>query len=82
MQYLNICFEIDDVNRHFSQQSHHMKKFMQDNNFEQLIKNTTHIGGNIIDHVYVNSQMKELNVQIFQKPVPYSDYYALYVKIN
>ena len=59
-----------------------MKKFMQANNFEQLIKNPTHIGGNIIDHAYVNSQMKELNVQILQKPVPYSDHYALYVKIN
>ena len=82
MQYLNICFDIGFVNWHFPQQSHPMKKFMQDNYFEQLIENPTHIGGNIIDHVYVNSQMKELNVQILQKPVPYSDHYALYVKIN
>ena len=73
---------IGDVNWHFSQLSHPMKKFMQDNYFEQLIENPTHIGGNIIDHVYVNPQMKDLNVKILQKPVPYSDHYALYVKIN
>ena len=73
---------IGDVNWHFSQQSHPMKKFMQDNKFEQLIEKPTHIGGNIIDHLYVNPQMKDLSVQILQKPVPYSDHYALYLKIN
>ena len=74
---------IGDVNWHFAQQSQHpMKKFMQDNKFEQLIEKPTHIGGNIIDHVYVNPQMKDLNVQTLQKPVPYSDHYALYLKIN
>ena len=73
---------IGDVNWNYAQKSHPMKKFMQDNKFEQIIEKPTHIGGNIIDHVYVNPKMKDLSVQILQKPVPFSDHYALYLKIN
>ena len=73
---------IGDVNWHFAQKSHPMKKFMQDNKFEQIIERPTHIRGNIIDHVYINPKMKDLSMQILQKPVPFSDHYALYLKIN
>ena len=73
---------IGDVNWHYMQQFHPMKKFMKERNFMQLIEKPTHIDGNTIDHVYINPKMKDLNVEIFQKPVPYSDHYALFLKIN
>ena len=63
-------------------QFHPMKKFMKERNLMQLIEKPTHIDGNIIDHVYINPKMEDLNVEIFQKPVPYSDHYALFLKIN
>ena len=72
---------IGDVNWHYKQQSHPMKKYMLDKNFEQLVQKPTHDDGNIIDHVYINQLMKDMNVQIFQKPVIYSDHYALFMKI-
>ena len=55
---------------------------MKERNLLQLIEKPTHINGNIIDHVYINPKMEDLNVEIFQKPVPYSDHYALFLKIN
>ena len=72
---------IGDVNWHYKQQSHPMKKYMLDKNYEQLVQKPTHDDGNIIDHVYINQLMKDMNVQIFQKPVIYSDHYALFMKI-
>ena len=71
---------IGDVNWDFCKSSHKMKKFMEDKNFTQLIQHPTH-EGNLIDHVYINQQMQNLNVQTHQVPIYYSDHHALFVKI-
>ena len=73
---------IGDVNWKASQQSHPMNKFMSSKNYTQLVQESTHIHGNIIDHVYVNPSMKVMNVQVFVDPLYYiSDHAALFVKI-
>ena len=70
---------IGDVNWNFFKSSK-MKKFMEDKNFTQLIQNPTH-EDNLIDHVYINQQMQDLNVQTHQCPIYYSDHHALFIKI-
>ena len=73
---------IGDVNWKATQQSHPMYKFMTSKNFTQLVQEPTHIHGNTIDHVYVNTPMKALNVQVYVEPLYYiSDHVALFVKI-
>ena len=70
---------IGDVNWNFFKSSK-MKKFMEDKNFTQLIQNPTH-EDNLIDHVYINQQMQDFNVQTHQCPIYYSDHHALFIKI-
>ena len=53
---------------------------MEDKNFTQLIQNPTH-EDNLIDHVYINQQMQDFNVQTHQCPIYYSDHHALFIKM-
>ena len=62
-----------DVNWDFRNNSG-MKKFMQRKNFKQLIDRPTFLQGTLIDHVYVNSEMIELNVHTEQNAAYYSDH--------
>ena len=73
---------LGDVNFDYSLRSHPIKDFLLLKKFTQLIKDPTHDEGGLIDHVYVNDAMMLLDVNIFKKPVCYSDHDEIFVRIN
>ena len=71
---------IGDLNWDFLKSSHKMKNYMENKKFMQLIQHPTH-EGHLIDQVYVNKPMQDMNIQTHQTPLYYSDHSALFVKI-
>ena len=70
-----------NVNADISQNpSHPFITFMKRKGFAQLVKKASHDEGHIIDVVYIKSNPE--NVQVFQKPVPYSDHDLLFIGIT
>ena len=72
---------IGDMNWHYPQ-GHKMKKYMANNGFEQLVEKPTHDMGHILDHIYVNADLSNMGVEIFQKPVHFSDHDVIFLKIK
>ena len=74
---------IGDTNIHYiPDKNHPLKNLMESKNFKQLIKEPTHLEGHIIDHVYANQPMLKLGLNIFQKPVIFSDHDEIFIRIN
>ena len=72
---------IGDMNFHYPE-NHQMKTYMENNGFEQLIKKPTHDMGHILDHIYVNDYLSDMGVEIFQKPVHFTDHDVIFLKIK
>ena len=66
----------------YSDNNHLFKTFMESKNFKQLVEEPTHLEGHIIDHVYANQSMLKFRLNIFQKPVIFSDHDELFIRIN
>ena len=71
-----------DVNFNYSQDDHPFEVFMISKGFTQLVKKPTHLGGNIIDHIYLNKPMEAMGVKVYHHPVYFSDHDKIIVKIN
>ena len=69
---LNLNFENENA----------VKSFLAKKGFSQLIENPTHDKGHIIDHVYVNKELKEKGCFVTQESVHFSDHdmLSLYLK--
>ena len=70
-----------DVNENLLEKSS-FEKFMKSKGFSQMITQPTHIGGSIIDHLYVNEAMKYKVFFFEQNCCYYSDHdiISLYIK--
>ena len=65
-----------DVNWHYPD-SHPMKDYMNSSGFYQLIGRATHEGGQIIDHLYISSHLKDTKLVVEQLSNYYTDHDVL-----
>ena len=65
-----------DVNWHYPD-FHPMKEYMDSSGFYQLIGRATHEGGQIIDHLYISSHLKETKMVVEQLSSYYTDHDVL-----
>ena len=72
---------IGDMNWHYPT-IHPMKRYMLNNGFQQLIEKPTHDEGHTLDHIYVNAKLTDMKIEIFQKPVHFSDHDVVFLKLN
>ena len=71
-----------DVNFNYSGDNHPFERFMISTGFTQIVKEPTHLEGNIIDHIYLNKPMEAMGVKLYQHPVYFSDHDKIIVRIN
>ena len=61
---VNICFKSDRGNK--------LIKSLEENGFEQFVKEATHIKGGLIDHAYIRSGLDSVEIDVSI----YSPYYC------
>ena len=73
---VNICFKFDRNNN--------LIKNLEDNGFDQYVKEATHIQGGLIDHVYVKqgSTVVDVDVCLYSPYYCAKDHDALLLTIN
>ena len=72
-----------NVNADVSQNpSHPFITFMKRKGFTQLVKKASHDEGHILDVIFINQFISPELVQVWQKPVPYSDHDLLFIGIK
>ena len=71
-----------DVNFNYSGNNHPFERFMISTGFTQIVKEPTHLEGNIIDHIYINKPLEAMRVMVYHHPVYFSDHDKIIVRIN
>ena len=72
-----------NVNADVSQNpSHPFITFMKRKGFTQLVKKASHDEGHILDVIFINQFISPELVQVWQRPVPYSDHDLLFIGIK
>ena len=51
-----------------------MKQFLEDKDFQQMIRRPTHDKGNCIDHLYLNQELLDLQPKVEQQSAYFSDH--------
>ena len=67
----NICYR--------ETKSNMVTKYLEENNFNQLVNEPTHIKGRVIDHCYIRQEIAEKNIttKLYRYSPYYSDHDAL-----
>ena len=55
---------------------------MKAGGFNQIVKDVTHDGGNILDVVFINQYVNSGDICLYQKPVIFSDHDILFLSIK
>ena len=65
---------IGDMNIDFLDGSHNLMAYMKKNGFTQLIQKPTHEKGNLLDHIYVNAALLQMQPYSSQRSCYFSDH--------
>ena len=71
-----------DLNIHYTEETSNrfVKKIVDKYKFEQLVKDSTHVGGNTIDHVYLSPGLQG-RVKVEKTCVYFSDHDLLTIRV-
>ena len=70
-----------NINAQDQNLSSNLQQLLQ--NYQQLVEEPTHLGGDILDHIYVNKTLfNKFKVDCFLKCVYFSDHDAIKVKFS
>ena len=69
-----------DVNMNFSEDCK-LNKFLEERGFLQLIQTSTYESGSLIDHIYANEPLRNLNISTEQCSAYYSDHDIITIHI-